>query len=135
MCFLPFLIVVTGFFGNVRYPVMGKVTFPIAIMAIGSSTIFGWAGACKHSTDPIPYGFDGLTTSVAEFYNGASAVTGAPYETCTGTDGNKAKAAWDKYAFSKDVFGGFGKGLAALGEDIMSDWQAIFAQVILFPVL
>jgi hypothetical protein len=118
MCFLPFMIVVTGFFGNVRYPVYGKVTFPIALMAIGFSTIFGWAGACKHSTDPIPYGFAGGTYTVADFYNGGA-------ETCTGTDGNKAKAAWDTFAFKGDIFGGFGKGLSGLGEaDLMGDWIA-----------
>lgn len=132
MCFLPFIIVVTGFFGNVRYPVYGKVTFPIALLAIGFSTIFGWAGACKHSTTAnISYseltvtdystmtcGFETKYASVADYYNGGA-------ETCTGTDGNKAKAAWDKFAFKGDIFGGFGTGLSGLGEaDIMGDWIA-----------
>jgi len=86
---------------------VGKVTFPIALMAIGFSTVFGWAGACKHSTDTIAfsdYPRDDINTSVAAFYNGVHPVTGAAYETCTGTDGNKAKAAFDNFAFKAGAY-------------------------------
>ena len=114
MCLLPFMVVVFGFFGNVRYPVYGKVTFPIALMAILLSVIFGWAGACKRSTKDL----GGYGDSVADYYNGGA-------ETCTGTDGNAAKAAWNNYAFKGDIFGGFGGGLAGLGEsDLMEDFAA-----------
>ena len=125
MCFLPLMVVVVGFFGNVRYPIYGKITFPIALMAIGFSTIFGWAGACNRSRANITYGFppDDVTTSVAAFYNGVDANTGLPYRTCQGTDGTRAKAAWDSFAFKGDIFGGFGKGLAGLSEsELMGDW-------------
>jgi len=113
MCFLPFMVVIFGFFGNVRYPVYGKITFPIALMAILMSVIFGWAGACERSTKDLGNG-----DSVATYYNGGA-------KTCTGTDGNAAKAAWNDYAFKGDIFGGFGSGLAGLGEsDLMEDFAA-----------
>jgi AGZA family xanthine/uracil permease-like MFS transporter len=113
MCFLPFMVVIFGFFGNVRYPVYGKITFPIALMAILMSVIFGWAGACERSTKDLGNG-----DSVATYYNGGA-------KTCTGTDGNAAKAAWNDYAFTGDIFGGFGSGLAGLGEsDLMEDFAA-----------
>jgi len=130
MCFLPFIIVVTGFFGNVRYPVYGKITFPIALMAIGFSTIFGWAGGCKHDTTldikySNPCTFADEFTSVASFYNGVNPSNGMAYETCQGTDGNRAKIAWDTFAFKGDIFGGFGKGIGGLSESaLMSDWAA-----------
>jgi hypothetical protein len=63
MCWLPFMIVLTGFFGNVRYPIYKSVTFPIALLAILSSSAFGWMGACEQSTDDIVYGFGSHTTS------------------------------------------------------------------------
>lgn len=116
MCFLPLIIVLCGFFGNIRYPIYGKITFPIAILAIGMSVISGWAGACKHSTDPyITADYAGTTKSVADFYNGGR-------ETCLGTDGNLAKVAWDTYAFQPGILEGFGKGLSGLSDGLMGDW-------------
>jgi hypothetical protein len=78
MCWLPFMIVLTGFFGNVRYPIYKSVTFPIALLAILSSSAFGWMGACEQSTDDIVYGFGSHTTSVAAQYNGVDAALGLP---------------------------------------------------------
>jgi len=116
MCFLPLIIVICGFFGNVRYPIYGKITFPIAVLAIAISVIAGWAGACEHSTDPIMY--RDTVTSVAAFYNGGK-------KTCTGTDGNAAKLAWETYVEKSDgLFGGFGKGLSGMGDGVMKDWIA-----------
>jgi xanthine/uracil/vitamin C permease (AzgA family) len=123
MCLLPFMVVVVGFFGNVRYPIYGKVTFPIALTAILMSVLFGWLGACERSTKPLPDSYlyflgGGPTPSVADFYNGGA-------KTCQGTDGKVAKKAWDTYAFKGEIFGGFGKGLSGLGEaDLMSDFAA-----------
>ena len=68
MCLLPFMVVIFGFFGNVRYPVYGKITFPIALMAILLSVIFGWAGACERSTEVIGGAYGDV--SVSDFYNG-----------------------------------------------------------------
>lgn len=122
MCLLPLIVVMVGFFGNTRYPIVGKFTFPIAVLAIGISTITGWAGACEHSTKAIPYGYSGATTSVASAYNG-NYPSGEPKKTCQGTDSRLAKAAWEDYAFTGDVMGGFGKGLEGLSEsDILDDW-------------
>ena len=120
MCLLPFMVVVLGFFGNVRYPIYGKVTFPIALTAILLSVFFGWVGACERSTKQLPasYGFGDTPKSVASFYNSGK-------ETCQGTDGNVAKNAWNTYAFKGDIFGGFGKGLSGLGEgSLMGDFAA-----------
>ena len=127
MCFLPLLVVVVGFFGNVRYPLYGKITVPVAFLAIAISTVSGWAGGCQRSRETITYGFgsDAVSTSVAEFYNGKDPVTGLPYKTCTGTDPTRAKKAYDDFAFKGDILGGFGKGLAGLGEsELMGDWVA-----------
>ena len=124
MCLLPFMVVVFGFFGNVRYPVYGKVTFPIALMAILLSVIFGWAGACKRSTEEIGGAYGPVT--VSDFYNGFRAIPGTGASgTCQGTDKDAAKDAWKAYAFKGDIFGGFGSGLAGLGEsDLMDDFAA-----------
>jgi AGZA family xanthine/uracil permease-like MFS transporter len=117
MCFLPLIVVLIGFFGNVRYPLFGKVTFPIAVLAIGISVISGWAGGCEHSTDNyIAMDYAGTQfKSVADFYNGGK-------KRCTGTDGNAAKLAWETYAGQGGVLGGFGKGMDGLGDGIMKDW-------------
>lgn len=127
MCLLPFMVVVFGFFGNVRYPVYGKVTFPIALMAILMSVIFGWAGACKRSTEVLGGAYGGDDgVSVSDFYNGFRAISGTGSSgTCQGTDKAAAKAAWKTYAFKGDIYGGFGKGLAGLSEsELMEDFAA-----------
>ena len=127
MCFLPLVVVVVGFFGNVRYPLYGKITIPVAFLAIAIATISGWAGACQHSRETITYGFgsDAVSTSVAEFYNGKDPLTDLPYKTCTGTDPTRAEKAYNDFAFKGDILGGFGKGLAGLGEsELMGDWVA-----------
>ena len=124
MCLLPLMVVVFGFFGNVRYPVYGKITFPIALLAILLSVIFGWAGACKRSTEVIGGAYGDV--SVSDFYNGFRAIPGTGASgTCQGTDKDAAKDAWKAYAFKGDIFGGFGSGLAGLGEsDLMDDFAA-----------
>ena len=127
MCLLPFMVVVFGFFGNVRYPVYGKVTFPIALLAILMSVIFGWAGACKRSTEVLGGAYGGDDgVSVSDFYNGFRAISGTGSSgTCQGTDKAAAKAAWKTYAFKGDIYGGFGKGLAGLSEsELMEDFAA-----------
>ena len=131
MCFLPFMIIMTGFFGNVRYKIYKSITFPIALLAILSSSAFGWMGACKHSTKEIGYGYAGDTTSVAAQYNGAFA-DGTARKTCQGTDKALAKEAWKKYAGKGDVFGGFGKGLKGFTHDTVKD---LVAQSLLYGAI
>ena len=66
-----------------------------------------------------------MSTSVAEFYNGKDPLTDLPYKTCTGTDPTRAEKAYNDFAFKGDILGGFGKGLAGLGEsELMGDWVA-----------
>ena len=132
MCFLPFMIVLTGFFGNVRYPIYKSITFPIALLAILASTAFGWMGACEHSTDLIEYGFDGVTTSVAAQYNGIDPATGLGRKTCVGTDKHAAKAAFDQYAFKGDIFGGFGRGLKGFSHPTV---KSLVAQSLLYGAI
>ena len=132
MCWLPFMIVLTGFFGNVRYPIYKSVTFPIALLAILSSSAFGWMGACEQSTDDIVYGFGSHTTSVAAQYNGVDAATGLARKTCQGTDKALAKAAWKQYAGKGDIFGGFGKGLKGFSH---SDVKDLVAQSLLYGAI
>ena len=108
-------------------PVYGKVTFPIALMAILMSVIFGWAGACKRSTEVLGGAYGGDDgVSVSDFYNGFRAISGTGSSgTCQGTDKAAAKAAWKTYAFKGDIYGGFGKGLAGLSEsELMEDFAA-----------
>ena len=132
MCWLPFMIVLTGFFGNVRYPIYKSVTFPIALLAILSSSAFGWMGACEQSTDDIVYGFGSHTTSVAAQYNGVDAATGLARKTCQGTDKALAKAAWKQYAGKGDIFGGFGKGLKGFTHSGVKD---LVAQSLLYGAI
>ena len=48
MCLVPFLVVLVGFFGKTTYKIGNTgLTFPIALLAILLSVIFGWSGACK----------------------------------------------------------------------------------------
>ena len=52
VCMVPFLVVVCGFFGGVKYKIGNTgLTIPIAVLAILLSVIFGWAGGCKHKND------------------------------------------------------------------------------------
>lgn len=148
MCVLPMFIVITGFFARVQYPIIkGKLVFPVALFAILTSIIIGWAGGCKHSTDimaygnttpdykivsskaDIPDGYGSVVTSMAEFYNGQDFgktnnpnATSLGFETCTGTDKKRAVDAWEKFAFKSGVMGGFGKGMGGLSDGVMKDW-------------
>ena len=48
MCLVPLLVVLVGFFGKTTYKIGNTgLTFPIALLAIILSMVFGWAGACK----------------------------------------------------------------------------------------
>ena len=53
MCFLPLVVVVVGFFGNVRYPLYGKITIPVAFLAIAIATISGWAALASTAARPL----------------------------------------------------------------------------------
>jgi len=132
MCFLPFMIVLTGFFGNVRYPIYKSITFPIALLAILASSAFGWMGACEQSTDELVYGFGSHTTSVAAQYNGVDPATGAGRKTCQGTDKTLAKNAWNTYAGKGDIFGGFGRGLKGFSHAEVKD---LVAQSLLYGAI
>ena len=112
LCYVPFLVVVCGFFGNVVYKIGHTgLTFPIAILAIGLSVLFGWLGACRHKNDAIEmynYG-DGNPGSKNFFYNREN-----KWRTCTGTSRHDALFAYREYAGEIGSFGdGIGEGLKA----------------------
>lgn len=91
MCLIPLLVVFCGFFGGVRYKIVGKLTIPIALLAILVATISGWAGACKkEGVGASKFGYNRI-------YGDGPAVT------CPGTSKTSLDTAWDTYAFSSDV--------------------------------
>ena len=54
MCLVPFFVVLIGFFGKVQYKIGSSgLTFPVALLAILLSVIFGWSGACKKKNDGV----------------------------------------------------------------------------------
>lgn len=106
MCLLPLLIIFCGFFGGVRYKIVGKVTFPIALLAILVATISGWSGACKK------------TAMGAEMfgYSKPWAEEGGEYVTCSGTSKVSLDKAWELYAFKPVMQDSFGTGLGGFSE-------------------
>jgi xanthine/uracil/vitamin C permease (AzgA family) len=105
MCLIPLLVIFSGFFGGVRYKIVGKLTVPIAFLAIAIATIAGWSGACKKTN--VGAQMYGYTRPFGEE---------ADYVTCTGTSSTALEDSWEKYAFSSDMLkdsvfvglGGFG---------------------------
>eukprot|EP00746_Dinoflagellata_sp_MGD_P159436 gnl/MRDRNA2_/MRDRNA2_86702_c0_seq2.p1 gnl/MRDRNA2_/MRDRNA2_86702_c0~~gnl/MRDRNA2_/MRDRNA2_86702_c0_seq2.p1 ORF type:complete len:661 (-),score=129.20 gnl/MRDRNA2_/MRDRNA2_86702_c0_seq2:260-2161(-) len=109
MCLVPLLIIFCGFFGGVRYKIAGKLTIPIALLAILIATISGWAGACKK------------TNTGAEMYGysrpwGADEVNEEGWVTCTGTSKHALDKAYDMYAGQEVLSGSFGVGLEGFGD-------------------
>jgi len=112
LCYVPLLVVVCGFFGNVIYRIGNTgLTFPIAILAIGLSVLFGWVGACRHKNDAqemYNYG-SGVSGSKNYYYNSEN-----HWRTCTGTSRHDALFAYREYAGELGSFGdGIGEGLQA----------------------
>merc|ERR1712100_926086 len=113
-----------GFVWLAFSPMLTIAKSPIMCLLPLMAVIFGWAGACKRSTEVIGGAYGDV--SVSDFYNGFRAIPGTGASgTCQGTDKDAAKDAWKAYAFKGDIFGGFGSGLAGLGEsDLMDDFAA-----------
>eukprot|EP00747_Dinoflagellata_sp_TGD_P158587 gnl/TRDRNA2_/TRDRNA2_177823_c0_seq4.p1 gnl/TRDRNA2_/TRDRNA2_177823_c0~~gnl/TRDRNA2_/TRDRNA2_177823_c0_seq4.p1 ORF type:complete len:672 (-),score=126.55 gnl/TRDRNA2_/TRDRNA2_177823_c0_seq4:753-2768(-) len=111
MCVVPLLVIFCGFFGGVRYKITGKLTVPVALLAILIATISGWAGACKKTADGAAnYGYFRPWSDTADWV------------TCSGTSKLSLEAAWENYAFNADVlkdsiFVGLG-GMADVGDVI-----------------
>ncbi|KAJ1453956.1 hypothetical protein M885DRAFT_485014 [Pelagophyceae sp. CCMP2097] len=82
LCLVPFLIVLVGFFGGVKYT-LGKTgfTMPIALVAILTACLIGWLGGCSHKH-------------------------GAKWATCTGTSKHDASFAFREHAGKLDAWGG-----------------------------
>lgn len=107
MCLIPLLIIFCGFFGGVRYKLCGKLSMPIALLAILVATISGWAGACKKTK--VGAEKFGYTRPFGEDPN-------TEWVTCSGTSKIALDGAWEDYAFSSDTMkdaafvglGGFG---------------------------
>ena len=102
VCLVPFLVVVCGFFGGVKYKIGNTgLTIPIAVVAILLSVIFGWAGGCKHKREAAAmydYG-DGSPGNKNLFGDGG-------WSTCTGTSEHDVKYMYDTYAGNIDALGG-----------------------------
>ena len=103
VCMVPFLVVVCGFFGGVKYKIGNTgLTIPIAVLAILLSVLFGWAGGCKHKND------------AADMYNYGSGSPGNQnlfantkrWSTCTGTSRHDAKYMYRTYAGDVSALGG-----------------------------
>mmetsp|Transcript_62935 Transcript_62935/g.116996 ORF Transcript_62935/g.116996 Transcript_62935/m.116996 type:complete len:668 (+) Transcript_62935:65-2068(+) len=115
MCWLPLIIVMIGFFGGVRYALPGKLSVPIALLAIGAATIFGWAGACKkHDQGMVNYGYT-LRYGDSD-----------KWVTCSGTSRDAMELAYDKFAFNEDTLkdsifvGIFGDGWGDVSDFVTS---------------
>jgi xanthine/uracil/vitamin C permease (AzgA family) len=108
MCLVPLLIVMCGFFGGVRYRIFGKVTFPIALLAILVATIAGWAGACKKTAmGAAAYGYN----------RPFGEEEGTEWMTCAGSSKVKLDEVWEEYAGHPDVLSGsVFVGLGGLGD-------------------
>eukprot|EP00403_Amphidinium_massartii_P008561 CAMPEP_0178411576 /NCGR_PEP_ID=MMETSP0689_2-20121128/21563_1 /TAXON_ID=160604 /ORGANISM="Amphidinium massartii, Strain CS-259" /LENGTH=120 /DNA_ID=CAMNT_0020032781 /DNA_START=1 /DNA_END=359 /DNA_ORIENTATION=- len=116
MCWVPLLIVMIGFFGGVRYSLPKGLSVPIALLAITTATIMGWAGACKkHSAGAVNYGY-GLP-----FFDSDK------YVTCSGTSRHEMEKAWDNFAFSEDTLkDSFFVGLGSDWEDVGDFISSLF---------
>eukprot|EP00403_Amphidinium_massartii_P021817 CAMPEP_0178400512 /NCGR_PEP_ID=MMETSP0689_2-20121128/15827_1 /TAXON_ID=160604 /ORGANISM="Amphidinium massartii, Strain CS-259" /LENGTH=411 /DNA_ID=CAMNT_0020021309 /DNA_START=1 /DNA_END=1236 /DNA_ORIENTATION=+ len=114
MCWVPLLIVMIGFFGGVRYSLPAGMSVPIALLAITTATIMGWAGACKkYSAGAAQYGYS------LPFFDSDK------YVTCSGTSRDQMELAWDTFAFSEDtlkdsIFVGLGSGWGDVGDFVSS---------------
>jgi hypothetical protein len=109
MCLVPLLIIFCGFFGGVRYKIAGKLTIPIALLAILIATIAGWAGACKKTNDgAAAFGYSRPW--------GDQEVNEEGWVTCTGTSKYSLDKAYETYAGKDILKGSFGVGLEGLGE-------------------
>lgn len=115
MCLIPLLIVFNGFFGGVRYKLIGKLTIPIGFLAMASASMAGWLGACSRSHGTLgaeKLGYLGKYFDIDQV-------------TCIGTSAEQATAAWDMYAFdgnvlSNSVFVGLGGGFEHVSSYIPS---------------
>lgn len=115
MCYLPLLVVLVGFFGNTVYRLGNTgLTFPIALVAIILSVIFGWLGGCRHKNDSIEMYNYGDGTPGAKNYFGENTKR---WRTCTGTSKRDAQYAYREYAGELGAFGsGIGEGLKKFDE-------------------
>ena len=102
VCMVPFLVVVCGFFGGVKYKIGNTgLTIPIAVLAILLGAIFGWAGGCKHKND------------AAAMYASTSPATSCDENTGAGTPRGRAALRQVRRTYAGDV--------SALGGGIFAD--------------
>ena len=136
VCLVPLLIVVCGFFGGVKYKVGSTgVTVPIAVVAIASSVIIGWAGGCRHKHGSVEmYNYGDSWKEIADkqdgipFFGRRSGSSGnrrmyfdsRKWATCPGTSKHDASYAYRTYAGDMSAWGGgiftdVGDGMSEIG--------------------
>ena len=117
VCVVPLLIILAGFFGGVKYKLGNSgLTIPIALVAILTACILGWAGGCKHKNGAIEmynYGdsYSEMWFGAVDGHGPGNAGTRSmfgdtwQYSTCTGTSKHDAKYAYRTYAGDISSFG------------------------------
>jgi len=123
MCLVPLLVIFCGFFGGVRYKLCGKLTMPIALLAILIATIAGWSGACKKTNEgAIKYGYNrpwgGYEGDMEKHVKDMEPVTFDEPEwvTCTGTSKYALDKANEMYTGKEVLSGSIGVGLEGFGD-------------------
>ena len=103
VCMVPFLVVVCGFFGGVKYKIGNTgLTIPIAVLAILLSVIFGWAGGCKHKNDAAAmYAYGSGSPGNQNLFEDTKR-----WYTCMGTSKHDAKYMYRTYAGDVSALGG-----------------------------
>ena len=116
-CVVPLLIILAGFFGGVKYKLGNSgLTIPIALVAILTACILGWAGGCKHKNGAIEmynYGdsYSEMWFGAVDGHGPGNAGTRSmfgdtwQFSTCTGTSKHDAKYAYRTYAGDISSFG------------------------------
>lgn len=113
MCLVPLLVIFCGFFGGCRYKIAGKLSIPIALLAILIATIGGWAGACKKTAiGAEKYGYNRPWADTEDWV------------TCPGSSKVKLDEVYETYAFGGEnggilsgAFSGLG-GMSDIGDFI-----------------
>ena len=117
VCVVPLLIILAGFFGGVKYKLGNSgLTIPIALVAILTACILGWAGGCKHKNGAIEmynYGdsYSEMWFGAVDGHGPGNAGTRSmfgdtwQFSTCTGTSKHDAKYAYRTYAGDISSFG------------------------------
>ena len=134
VCLVPLLIVISGFFGGVKYH-LGRTgaTMPIALVAILVAVLIGWVGGCKHKNSAVEmYNYEQsfVTTAFGRSSENAG-IHGMfddswKFSTCIGTSKHDAKYAYRTYAGDISSFGaGIFKDLEYMAWNKMKYYFAI----------